>query len=104
MSVDVTDDTAHHRFLVTEDGAEAELIYERDGDRLYLIHTEVPDAFRGMGIGGELVAAALEVARRDGLVVVPWCPFARRWLQEHPDAQAGLKIDWTTPRPTPPRR
>ena len=102
MSVEVVDDTQRHRLVVTADDAEAEaeLVYQRDAEHLYLIHTEVPDAFRGMGIGGELVTAALDLARRNGLIVVPWCPFARRWLREHPDAADGLTIDWETPRPS----
>jgi len=93
----IVDDIARHRLLISgEGGAEAELVYERDGDRLFLVHTEVPPAFRGMGTGGKLVTAALELARRDGLVVVPWCPYARRWLQEHTDATNGVEIDWAT--------
>ncbi len=40
-------------------------------------------------------------ARAEGLTVVPWCPFARRWLRQHPDEAAGLVIDWEAPRPGP---
>jgi hypothetical protein len=28
--------------------------------------------------------------------LVPWCPFARRWLKEHPEAAEGVSIDWET--------
>jgi predicted GNAT family acetyltransferase len=97
MTTDVTEDTVGQRLVVAADNAEAELVYDRDDHRLYLLHTEVPDAFRGRGTGGRLVTAALDLARRDGLVVVPWCPFARRWLKEHPDVIDGVKIDWATP-------
>ena len=56
----VVDDRERERLVVVgEDGAEAELFYERDGERLYLIHTEVPPAFPGHGTGGRLVAAAV---------------------------------------------
>ena len=97
---DVVDDAGRHRLLLTaEDGSEAELVYRRDGERLYLIHTEVPAAFRGQGTGGRLVTAALDVARRDSFTIVPWCPFARRWLDEHPDAGAEVSIDWSEPSP-----
>jgi len=96
----VVDDPAHHRLVVRGDGgADAELVYEREGDVLYLIHTEVPPAFRGHGTGGQLVEAAIGWARADGLTVVPWCPFARRWLHEHPDAASGVTIDWDTEPP-----
>jgi predicted GNAT family acetyltransferase len=104
MSADVTDDATGHRLVVADDAddAEAELVYDRDGDHLHLVHTEVPEVFRGQGTGARLVTAALDLARRDGLVVVPWCPFARRWLHEHPDATDGVTIDWSTPPPAEP--
>jgi hypothetical protein len=28
------------------------------------------------------------------MVVVPLCPFARGWLQRHPEAAQGAQIDW----------
>jgi uncharacterized protein len=95
----VVDDTAGSRFVISEAGTEAELIYVRQGDRLILVHTEVPEVWGGHGIGGRLVRAALARAKADGQTVVPWCPYARRWLKEHPDEAAAVTIDWETPRP-----
>jgi predicted GNAT family acetyltransferase len=40
------------------------------------------------------VTAAIERAERDGLTIVPLCPFARSWLERHPDVAARVKIDW----------
>ena len=48
----------------------------------------------GHGLGGRLVRAALDRAARDGLTVVPWCPFARHWLEEHPEEAARVTLDW----------
>ncbi|MEY2448021.1 MAG: uncharacterized protein QOH79_1497, partial [Acidimicrobiaceae bacterium] len=90
---DVVDNPAEERFELTEDGQLAELVYHLHGDRLTLIHTEVPEALGGRGLGGVLVKAALDRARRDHLTIVPSCPFARRWLEKHPDATAGITID-----------
>ncbi|HEX4127815.1 MAG TPA: GNAT family N-acetyltransferase [Acidimicrobiales bacterium] len=96
----VVDDTASSRFVISQDGTEAELVYAREGDRLILGHTGVPEQWGGHGIGGRLVRTALARAQANDLTVVPWCPFARRWLQEHPDEAAASAIDWDTPRPT----
>ena len=90
----VTDDVRHDRFVFTEDGSEAELVYRKVGDRFILLHTGVPEEIAGRGIAGRLVQAALHRAAQEHLDVVPWCPFARRWLREHPDAAAGVTIDW----------
>ncbi|HVW31954.1 MAG TPA: N-acetyltransferase, partial [Acidimicrobiia bacterium] len=85
----VAEDEATSRFIVTVDGTEAELVYRRRAGRLILVHTGVPDAIGGRGVGGRLVRAALARARAGNLTIVPWCPYARRWLAGHPDETAG---------------
>lgn len=96
----VVDDTAASRFVIGEGGTEAELVYLVERDRMLLLHTEVPDEWGGQGIAGRLVHAALERAGANALTVVPWCPFARRWLRDHPAEAAAVTIDWETPRPS----
>lgn len=91
----VTDNPSASRFELAADGETAELIYRRRGDRLALIHTGVPRALGGRGIGGQLVAAAIDRAVRDGLTVVPLCPFARSWLEQHRDVASKAAIDWS---------
>jgi uncharacterized protein len=90
----VTDNQAASRFELRADGSLAELLYRRVGNRLVLIHTEVPVELEGRGIGGALVAAAVDRAAREGMTLVPLCPFARGWLQRHPDAAKAATIDW----------
>jgi uncharacterized protein len=82
------------RFTATEVGMTAELVYARQPGRITLVHTGVPDGLSGTGIGGALVRAAVDLARDEGLVVVPVCPFARRWLRRHPDVAETAEIDW----------
>jgi uncharacterized protein len=93
---DVRDDHDGNRFVLEQDGMTAELIYRAEPGRLLLIHTEVPDALGGRGIGGRLVRAALGRAKAERLTIVPWCPFARNWLIEHPEVVAGVDVDWAT--------
>lgn len=76
------------------DGQVAELFYRITDGLMVLIHTEVPEALGGQGVGGHLVRAAVNRAARDGLTVVPLCPFARHWLERHSDDAAGAPIDW----------
>ena len=90
----ITDNQAKSRFELTAEGKLAELVYHQHGDRLALIHTEVPSELGGRGFGGALVATALDRAEREGLTVVPLCPFARAWLERHPGAAAKVTIDW----------
>jgi predicted GNAT family acetyltransferase len=95
----VVDDAATGRYLIRGDDTEAELVYRVDGDRMFLVHTGVPDEWGGHGFGSRLVRTALARAEANALTVVPWCPFARRWLHDHPGEAAKVTIDWETPRP-----
>lgn len=68
------------------DGAEAEMTFTRVGKHQLIIdHTDVPDAFRGQGIGQRLVARAVEDARAAGTTVIPLCPFAAAQFRRHPE-------------------
>jgi predicted GNAT family acetyltransferase len=93
-AVPVTDNQAASRFEISEGGHLAELRYHRNGKRLVLIHTEVPEELEGRGLGGRLVVAAVDRASREGLTIVPLCPFARRWLEGHSDVADRVVIDW----------
>jgi predicted GNAT family acetyltransferase len=97
----VIDDAAAEQFAVSMDGTTATLEYKLHGARLHLLHTEVPEAFRGQGVGGRLVEAALAKARADQLTIVPWCPYAREWLKQHPDQTGDVTLDFKT---RPPRK
>jgi uncharacterized protein len=90
----VHDESDASRFAVHLDGRTAELVYRLVGQRLVLVHTGVPTELEGHGLGGELVAAAIDRAEAEGLTVVPRCPFARAWLEDHPEAAARVTVDW----------
>ena len=90
----VTDDQAGARLELVADGHPAELVYRRNGNRLVLLHTAVPAELAGRGIGGQLVRAAIEKAAAAGLTIVPLCPFARDWLERHPDVAARARVDF----------
>ncbi len=92
----VVRDGKNHRLIVELEGSVAELIYERDDGRLIIVHTGVPEAIEGRGIAGQLVRAAVTLAIDEKRIVVPWCPYARRWLREHPDVAATVDIDWNS--------
>jgi predicted GNAT family acetyltransferase len=93
----VSDNQAKSRLEVHAEGELGELVYHKNGNRLVLVHTEVPKALGGRGIAGKLVLAALDKAAAGGMTVVPLCPYARSWLERHPDEAAKATVDWTSP-------
>jgi predicted GNAT family acetyltransferase len=90
--MEITNNEAARRFETTIDGHLAELTYRRHDDRLVLVHTEVPDELEGQGVGGALVTAAVDFAEEQGLTLVPLCPFARGWLERHPDVAKRVTL------------
>jgi predicted GNAT family acetyltransferase len=93
-SADVIDNAGESRFEWRADGRLAQLVYRRRADRLVLVHTGVPPELERRGLGGRLVSAAIDRAAREGLTLVPSCPFARGWLERHPEAASRVRIDW----------
>lgn len=89
---EATDWPDRSRFELVVDGATAELRYEVRDHQLVLVHTGVPDELGGRGIGGHLVEAAIARADRDGLEIVAQCPFARQWIERHPEALGSVRM------------
>jgi predicted GNAT family acetyltransferase len=91
--VTITDDASRPAFLATlDDGTEAgAAYYHRIGETVIFTHTEVDSAFEGRGIGSQLAAGALGLAREAGDHVVPLCPFIRGYMAKHPEHDDLLK-------------
>ena len=71
-------------FLRSPEGALAEMTFSKVGEhRIIIDHTEVPDAFRGQGVGVRLVMRAIEDARASGKRIIPLCPFANAQFRRH---------------------
>lgn len=85
--VEVTDNTAAHRFEVNLDGATAFAEYRLKPAQIVLPHTVVPPEFEGKGVASALARYAFGYARDKGLKVVPTCPFMSAWVKKHPEAQ-----------------
>lgn len=81
---------AESRFEAAVPGGLGRADYRRVGDTLHMVHTEVPPAHRGHGIAGELVQAALDHARTNGLRVMPLCSFVRSYMRRHPESRELL--------------
>jgi predicted GNAT family acetyltransferase len=90
-TVERQDGPSKGRYRLIVDGLEAEMTYSRAGDGLIIIdHTEVPSALRGRKVGEQLVRQAVEDARRDGVKIIPLCPFANAQIGRHPEWQDVL--------------
>jgi uncharacterized protein len=61
--------------------------YRRRDGRIAFTHTEVDESCEGRGFVSRLAEAALDDARRQGLEIVPLCPFIAHYVERHPEYQ-----------------
>ena len=74
-------------FKVTIDGTEqGRMTFVYAGlDKIIIDHTEVRPGNEGKGLGKKMVTAAVEMARANGLTILPLCPFAKAVFDKTPE-------------------
>ena len=87
LSCVVKDNPQQHRFVLEVDGQLAFSAYQRGPGVITFTHTEVPEVFRGKGVGSELAKGALDLVRQGGENVVARCPFIAAYIRKHPEYQ-----------------
>ncbi|WP_419868578.1 GNAT family N-acetyltransferase [Chryseobacterium sp. CT-SW4] len=82
----------HGNFEAFIDGKHAgTMAYTWAGDERFIIdHTEVEEAYSGMGVGKEMLLAAVEFARKEDKKIIPLCPFAKASFQKDASLQDVL--------------
>jgi uncharacterized protein len=86
MELEVADHPERERFEIRTDGELAAFVdYRLHNGELALLHAETLSQFRHRGFAGRLVQFSLDSARERQLAVLPYCPFVRRWIADHPE-------------------
>jgi len=83
--LDVRHNPSAGSFEADVEGGVARADYRMQGNVMRLVHTEVPMSAEGRGVAGQLVRAALDHARQQGLQVAPMCSYVRAYMQRHPE-------------------
>lgn len=91
MSNSVIDNPVRSRYELALDGGVAFVDYLVVGNLRVLTHTEVPPALRGRGVGAELVAGALQLARGQGVRIKARCSYVAQFIEQHPQYQDLLQ-------------
>jgi len=90
-NIEVTHNSGNNRFELTVDGHLAVLTYMMKGEIMVFLHTGVPPAIGGRGLGTNLVETGLEYARANGLKVRSMCWFVSKYIRHHEKYQELLK-------------
>jgi uncharacterized protein len=86
MELKVADNPEQEQYEIRADGELAGFVQYDLGDGVIaFLHTETDPRFRGQGVAAHLIRSSLDSARERHLAVLPYCPFVRRWMAEHPE-------------------
>lgn len=87
-AIQVRDNPDKNRIEAEVEGRLAVIEYRRNKQRIYYLHTKVPEELEGQGIASQMARFALELAREQGLKVSPHCPFVAAYIKRHPEYQS----------------
>lgn len=91
MENEVIHNQDKHRFEWHQDGLLSVVEYRwRDGIMAFT-HTEVPPALEGQGIAAKLAKTALDYARDNEILVMPYCPYIKVYLERHPEYKSLVR-------------
>lgn len=85
MDTQVLDDPGRRRFEIMVNGQLAGFTtYRNEDGAVALDHTQIEPRWQGRGLASQLIGDSLEKLRARGAVVVPYCPFVRDFIVQHP--------------------
>ena len=79
-----------NQFELQLEGGKAVVEYILTGDKINLIHTEVPQQFSGKGIAGILVKKVLEYIKDKNWILTPSCSYVAKYVDNHPEYHSLL--------------
>jgi predicted GNAT family acetyltransferase len=74
-----------HNFELFVDGSRAFIDYKHKGDKVYLIHTEVPENLKGHGVAEAIVEKTFKYLEAHHYQLVPLCSYVQVYLKRHPE-------------------
>lgn len=90
IRMEILHNTDKHRVETRIEGLTACAEYTSGPQGLDILHVEVPKPLEGRGIASELVRFICDYARQQHLQVTATCPYAKVWLQRHPEYENAL--------------
>jgi len=93
IAITVEDGATSGRYVARVSGKpDSEMTYRKTEPGVWtIVHTGVPEALAGLGVGKALVAYMVEDIRRRGFKIIAQCPFTAAMMKRHPEWQDILK-------------
>ena len=85
------DEKGHGGFYIMKGEDQlAEMEVAVSDSNMTVYHTEVVPEAEGKGLAKKLLAAMSDYARKNGLKVIPLCPYVHTQFKRHPQAYADI--------------
>ncbi|MGM5629426.1 GNAT family N-acetyltransferase [Apibacter raozihei] len=82
---ELIDNTENNQYEIQIGRFTPRIEYIKTDDEIYLTHTEVPMELEGRGVGSGFLEQVLIDIDKQGLRLVPMCPFVAGYLKKHPE-------------------
>ncbi len=93
MDHQIINNTVKGEFYIPLLNTRAHLVYKmRDKHTIDLIHTSVPEEYKGKSYGKELVQFALNYARENKLKVIATCPYVKEYISKNREIYRDIVI------------
>ena len=92
-TITIRNNTERSRFEVFDGDArigQAAYVDDAAADQRIFYHTEISEEYGGRGLAGVLAAQALDETVAAGLMIVPVCPYIKKYLGKHPGYAASV--------------
>lgn len=83
QALPLVDEPEDRQFVLQVGTYRARMEYERNADRIFLTHVEVPPAIEGHGVAAVLTEKVLQWIEAERLKLVPYCPYVKTYLRRH---------------------
>jgi predicted GNAT family acetyltransferase len=90
---EINDNKSNNTLEIWVDDKRSFIEYEVEGEKIYLLHTEVPEEQNNQGIAADLVEKAFIYLEGINLKVVPACSYVRSFIRKHPEWERIGAVD-----------
>ena len=85
VNLELIQNEAAHRFEMNVEGYAALIEYRQNGDKITLVHTEVPPQLEGRGAAAAIIEKSLNYIEQNYFKLIPLCPLVVAYIKRHPE-------------------
>lgn len=91
---EIKEDKKNNQFLAMDGDTQIGKVTYSASEGVWIVdHTGVSKEYGGQGIGGKLIEAVVDAAKKEKVKIVPLCTFAAKEFDRHPEYKEVLKTD-----------